>query len=141
MSLSFEFSAADAQAVPTKKASEVAKNPKLDVSLDELINIEKKEKRDARKQQSKPKTEKRTTKPTRKTEKTTTRRATATTKRTSDRSKDITVKTSSRDSSSNKKKEFRVRLPERVVRDLLKTAGVNTDKYDVSVYAIPRGRD
>ena len=141
MSASFEFSAADAQAVPSKTALQVGKNPKLDISLDELINIEKKEKRDARKQQqqSKPKTEKRTTRSSTRTTTRKTSEKTTTTRRTSDRSKDITVKVSPRN--AQKKKEFKVALPERVVRDLLRTAGVNTDRYNVSIYAIPRGRD
>ena len=137
---SFEFSVADAATVPTKKASQVAKNPKLDISLDELINREKKEKREARKSQEKEKAKGKTSKPVKtaikKTDKNTKKPA-APQKR-SNRSNDITVKVDTRNTHKN---EFKISIPDRIIRDLLEKAGVNTSKYNVSVYAIPRGRN
>lgn len=128
---SFEFSAAEAQAVPVKKTAAVSKNPKLDLSLDEISKNERKERIEAKKQNAKGKADKKE-----KTTKGNDRKP----KDHKKNSSDIKVREDKREKKTDKK-EFKINIPENIVKDFLEQAGIRTDKYNVSVYAIPRRHD
>ena len=122
---SFEFSAAEAQNVQIKKSAALSKNPKLDLSLDEISKNERKERIEAKKQNAKDKKEKKPKKEDHKkgNDKTNDRK----------KSSDIKVKEIQKGKGEKAKKEYKINIPESMVKEFLEQAGVKTDKYKVSV--------